>query len=219
MGSRSRYALMVGLSMSGSLAACSSDSTPAPGTSNGVDGGTGADAGGGGSSGSGRVFVTSTAVGPNLDTESGGPGTATDGAPFGDKICTTFATKANLGGTWKAWLSSSSGSALQRVGGTGIGEWTLVDKTTVVFASHAGLASAPTHAIDHDEAGNPAPPSCVWTGTDTGGGTSPSTCKSWTSISTSDSATTGDPVGTQDWTSSTAASPCNDVCRLYCFEQ
>jgi hypothetical protein len=240
------YPVILGVSIGGALAGCSPSSTSAPnngvpggdggtqtdasddaGTqtdASGGDGGTQTDASGdGGSSedasspsGGGRVFVTSVAFGANLDTASGGPGTAADGAPFGDTICTAGATSANLGGTWKAWLSSSSGSALERVGGSG--PWTLVDKTTVVFGSHADLASAPMHAIDHDEFGNPAPPGCVWTGTDNGGGASASFCKSWTSISMSDTATYGDPVGTSDWTNVSTA-PCNSVCRLYCFEQ
>ncbi len=225
----SLYAVILGLSIGGALAACSSNSTSGP--NNGVaggDGGTQTDASGDGGSlqdasspsGSARVFVTSVAFGANLDTASGGPGTAADGAPFGDKICTAGATSANLGGTWKAWLPSSSGgvttTALERVDGSG--PWTLVDKTTVVFGSHADLTSAPMHAIDHDEFGNPSPPGCVWTGTDNGGGASASFCKSWTSISMSDTATIGDPVGTSDWTNAGTAT-CNDVCRLYCFEQ
>lgn len=165
MSRSSLSAVIVGLSMCGTLADCSSSSAPSSGSSlgSGVDGGTGGDGAGAPSApGKGRVFVTSTAVGPNLDKESGGPGTATDGAPFGDKICTTFAAKANLGGTWKAWLSSSSGTALERVSANN--QWTLVDKTTVVFASHAGLASAPLHAIDRDESGNPAPNWSAWGG-------------------------------------------------------
>lgn len=170
--------------------------------------------------GSARVFVTSLGFVANLDTASGGPGTAADGAPFGDKICTAAAKSTNLGGTWKAWLpSSSSGvttTALDRVGGTG--PWTLVDGTTVVFASHAGLTSAAMHAIDHDERGKPSPPRCVWTGTDTGGGASASFCNSWTSVSMGNTATVGNPVGTADWTNA-GTFTCDGVCGLYCFEQ
>lgn len=84
--------------------------TGATGT-DGVAGATGP-TGPAGSSGYKRMFVTSTAGNGNLSTWSGSGGVA--GLTGGDNICQSRAGAAGLGGTWQAFLSTSTVDAYTR---------------------------------------------------------------------------------------------------------
>ena len=135
-----------------------------------------------------------------------------------DTFCADAATAANLGGTFKAWLSDSNTNAIDRI--VDVGPWYLVDGVTLVFINKANLATKPLAEISKDETGAtppmPAGLSYVWTGTLTGG-QKDLDCAGWTNASLY--ARLG-AWGTApaDWTSYTAGT-CANTARLYCFEQ
>ncbi|MFO0556833.1 MAG: hypothetical protein U0269_02320 [Polyangiales bacterium] len=172
-----------------------------------------------------RVFVTSA-----LYQGSFANGTRDDagralGAVVADANCQQLADAAGLGGRWRAWLSSSQGDAIERV--TGSGPWSLVTGE-VVFAS--SLLQLPSHAIDRDERGAmvSAGSAAVWTGTAPNGRAiardsmfDTYDCYLW-GFSGNDRLTggrVGSALATSTaWTSNTT-SACNQMARLYCFEQ
>ncbi len=161
-----------------------------------------------------RVFVTSTMFGGDL----GG----VDGA---DAKCGTAAQAAMLGGVWKAWTSSSTEDAIDRI--SDVGPWYLVDGKTRVFNNKANLLTAPLAPISLDETGHAwdgAPYYGAWSGTsdqgtrDTGYGED--YCLDWTSGGGNDYATTGDPASaSQSWGGGGAGAPCSNENSLVCFEQ
>ncbi|WP_394835164.1 hypothetical protein LVJ94_52565 [Pendulispora rubella] len=164
-----------------------------------------------------RVFVTSKSFAADF---------AIGHYPFesADGLCGDAAKAANLGGKWRAWISSySSGTfrAFDRLGGRA-DSWTLVDGSTVAFSSRAQLATGPEHGIDRDEfnhAVDAASP--VWTGTPAQGTTSTSsnTCSDFDSKSNGIFGIVGIVGETSaKWTESTPLT-CDKTARLYCFEQ
>src|SRR5678816_81066 len=79
-----------------------------------------------------RVFVTGAFAGTMY--EPGG------GLAAGDAKCAYAASGAAIGGVWRAWLSTASMNAIDRIAGGG--PWRLMDGTTV-FAGRAELAIGP----------------------------------------------------------------------------
>jgi hypothetical protein len=155
-----------------------------------------------------RVFVTSGAFPGNFYRSSGG-------LEAGDAQCNLSAS--TLGGTWRAWLSSSSIDAIDRI--EDVGPWYLVDRTTLVFSSAAQIAMGPSSAIDMSEDGERLPAKSVWTGTAPAGIGASDTCSDWSS----DRATVEGQVGRSNmtsaaWTSSTVET-CGLYAGLYCIEQ
>jgi len=176
-----------------------------------------------------RVFVTSLRYSADLRS-AGGQAT---GLASADAICQTLADASSLGGTFRAWISTTQVDAIDRV--TGPGPWYRMDGA-VVFANRAALGTTPLAAISIDEkGGHPDPYYESWTGTALGGHRAPLgarqsvTCYDWTS--TIDSTSVGgvlgvygegpgelDGTGTQ-WTEY-ATGYCSPFHRhLYCFEQ
>ena len=150
-----------------------------------------------------RVFVTSTTTAANLGGLAGG-----------DLQCSQRAQAVNLGGTWRAWLSTNTIFAVARI--TGIGPWYL---TTGVLAVKAGQLPNSTinHSIDRDEKGA-LQSGFVWTGTGTNGKFLDDDCSDWTSNSPGGHASTGDTKSSSPpWTAAQPAS-CDQQRRLYCFE-
>lgn len=171
--------------------------------------------GGGGSTSTGpkRVFVTSGTYTGNLKTA----GNAASGLAGGDALCNLAATAANLGGTWVAWLSSSTARAIDRV--TGTGPWMVLGSSTVVFNNKANIATKPLTTIGVDENGR-LTNNTVWTGTDNGGGASANTCSNWTFATDGYTyeGTYGDAANnTTNWTSY-SYSDCRTPRSLLCFE-
>ena len=84
-----------------------------------------------------RVFISSAKYAGDLKTAGSGS-TGLDGA---DKLCTSLATAASLGGAWKAFLDTHNVAAATRM--ADVGPWFIVDATgkgkTEVFASKATL--------------------------------------------------------------------------------
>lgn len=183
------------------------------GSSSGGSGG-GSDFGGGtgstGDASSKRVFVTSTTYSGNLGGVAGA-----------DAKCQLHADAAALGGTWKAWISSGSVNAIDRI--ADVGPWYLVDRMTKVFNNKANLQTTPEFAIWADETGG-APSwsgmSSPWSGSDEAGRDSGWDCNGWTSALTTDYATTGDASTDQAWGGATSGPiECDFTGALICFEQ
>jgi hypothetical protein len=165
-----------------------------------------------------RVFVTSEAwQGDMGEIDEVGHLEGLQGA---DARCQAFAAAAGLGGTWKAWLSTTGQNAITRM--ADVGPWYLVDRTTTVFASKAAMTSPPLHAIDKDEKGVTAN-YVVWTGTADNGTATTRTCSGWTTTATG-SGDLGLSSSTALWTfndptDQNASTPCASTAGLYCFEQ
>lgn len=151
-----------------------------------------------------RVFLTSMTVQAGFGGLAGG-----------DLQCSQRAAAANLGGTWRAWLSTNTTNAISRV--TASGPWYL--NTGVLAVTRAQLVNAPiTRRIDRDEHGN-IQSGLVWTGTDSNGTFLDDDCADWTSNAPAEHAATGDSKVTGDsWTAATPGG-CDERHRLYCFEQ
>jgi hypothetical protein len=201
-------------SSSGSHGGSSSDtgSTGSGGSSStGGDGTSTGSGSGGAGSGAGvkRVFVTSVTFSGNLGGVTGA-----------DAKCATAAEAQTLGGTWKAWISSGSVNAIDRI--NDVGPWYLVNGIQKVFNNKANLSTTPLVAIDEDESGSQ--PSWMgldgmWTGTSTGTA-SGNDCFGWTSALTTDLGTTSSPTTDQSWGGSSAGGiDCDQPEALICFEQ
>jgi hypothetical protein len=160
------------------------------------------------STGGKRVFVTST----GYSAQFPGLGAA-------DSLCNAAATAGGLGGTFVAWLSDDTTDALDRV--QDASPWYLTDGVTKVFGTHAQLQTQPTVVIDRDENGHQVPSgSLVWTGTQSGGSSSGSTCESWQTADGEVDGTAGSTALTGQWTlQSEFDTPCGSAFSLYCFEQ
>jgi hypothetical protein len=160
-----------------------------------------------------RVFVSSQPM-PHGGFGSLGPA---------DTLCTRLAAAADLGGTWRAWLSDARGSPSSRFP-TGAGPYRLVDGTRVA-ADFAALTSGDLEsAIDVLETGGKLPadqPFEVWTGTTPAGAASSITCGNWTNNSA------GLPYGLVGlsnrrdlaWTDARPQLCSLPAAHLYCFEQ
>ncbi|MDB4939134.1 MAG: hypothetical protein JWP87_6106 [Labilithrix sp.] len=143
-----------------------------------------------------------------------------------DAICMQEATAGGLTGVFKAWLSTSTEDAKDRI--APVGPWQMVDGRVVFSGATVGNPeSFPTYsAKGNDLLFDPNPN--VWTGT-TGPGRlndGSKTCSSWTSAGPTDTGTYGSLAWTSDlWTderkldATSETSPCSERLRLYCFEQ
>ena len=176
-----------------------------------------------------RVFVTSQRYSADLRS-AGGRATGLESA---DAIFQTHADAVTLGGTFRAWLSTTATHAIDHI--TGAGPWYRMDGA-LAFANRATLGTAPAVPIMYDEMrGEPDPFYESWTGTALGGHVAPPgarssvTCLEWTS--TVDSNLVGGLVGVYGdapgepegdgaaWTDY-AVGYCSPFQRhLYCFEE
>jgi len=152
-----------------------------------------------------RVFVSSALNPGNLG-----------GVAAADQLCTSLATSAKLGGTYRAWLSISGSDAVDHI--TSAGPWQLVTGE-IVADDKAGLTSgALKHLIDKDEKGV-TPPEAedrVWTGSGANGRYIGPDCAQWASGGTGlvGEARNG---ATGKW-GSLGSEACGEVNRIYCFE-
>ncbi len=170
------------------------------------------------------VFSTENLYTGDLKSEGGG----TSGADGADRICMREAIAAGLKGTYRAWISTSTENAIDRIAPTG--PWYLADRETVIFpgsaisgSPRAYMSMTPSgdgfYASDHPE---------VWTGTLAEGTiSSRGTCSDWESNDSSESAQLGFALSHDSgWTEPLFADPveassqsCAGVARLYCFGQ
>ena len=166
------------------------------------------------------VFVTDGRYIGDLRTEGG----AASGPAGGDAICMTEAASALLGGVYRAWLSTSTEDARDRI--APVGPWRMVNDATL-FPGHAVVGSplrypkvtasgVLLYASTYPE---------VWTGTTGEGVYTPdhAACSDWESGSSSQEGAYGIVVAdNSDWTDYGLLSetlPCTRRARLYCFEQ
>ncbi len=159
-----------------------------------------------------RVFISSTTYNGNLGGLSGA-----------DTKCQTLADNASLGGTWKAWLSSTTVSAASRLTHS-LDPYLLINQTTKIADDWTDLTDGVLGAPINLSQINTTINSNVWTNTNiagnilnTGGTT---TCTSFTSNASNRTSRVGKNANfdTNDWTNFTS-SACNSSLRLYCFEQ
>jgi hypothetical protein len=223
--------------------ACGGSSAPDiggdAGASNSKDGGTSSSSKGGSSTGNSGSFSSGSGSGSGSSSSGSGDSTGSSGSvkrvfvtsitysgnlggvAGADADCANAAAAQTLGGAWKAWISSGSVNAIDRI--NDVGPWYLVDGVTKVFNNKANLLTTPLFAIDEDETG--AQPSWVgldgmWSGTTDQGIASGEDCQGWTSDLTDDMATTGSITTDQTWGGSTSGPiDCNVQEALICFEQ
>ncbi len=193
-------------------------STPPSGTGGNSGGGQGGGGQGGGGAAAGkRIFVTNSTYTGDLRSAGG----ASTGVSGGDALCNLAAQANNLGGTWVAWLSSSSQSAVSRV--TSVGPWSeIVPSGTarVIFNNKANLQTTPQNPLERTESGVLlSSGTVVWTGTSSGGIASANTCGDWT-VGTTGAAGNGGQTGysTSEWTSFHGYL-CDEHHHLICLEQ
>lgn len=140
-----------------------------------------------------------------------------DGLDGGDNLCQTAAADASLGGTFKAWLSTNSTDAIDRM--ADVGPWYRLDGSKA-FETRASITQdGPLVAIDVDENGDPSAAN-VWTGTQTTGDSASYRCDEWTSSSPGKEGIIGESSSSSpaNWTVATS-NPCTYQNALYCFEQ
>lgn len=169
-----------------------------------------------------RVFVSSATYKGDLNKDQNDPQELT-GLSLADARCQALATTADLKGTYKAWLSDSSGSPFPRFDTKFVGHYRLVSKGyPIVATGWQGLTTEKLqHAINADEKGAPVSGKLVWTNTLQNGTTASNInhCIKWSSKA----ALLPSTVGTTDaadakWTSLNAEQSCSGANRLYCFE-
>jgi hypothetical protein len=195
----------------------------------GASGGGGAGGEGGSSGPSVKIaFVSSVAYTGNL----GG----LDGA---DAKCAALASAANLSGTFRAWLSDSTGSPSTRFTKPTV-DYVFVDGTTVFAHGWTDLISAsPKPAFNVNELGGPAPTSdtpcaglnggyAAWVSSNADGTPAPQvaagdhTCSNWSSEAVETSTVgLGSPIAANSWIGfcSSGVPSCSKHAPIFCFEQ
>jgi hypothetical protein len=162
------------------------------------------------------VFVTSTTV----------AGNAVGGTAGADQRCTELALKATdaaakailQGRTFKAWLSTSTSAAKDRLQ-HGTKAYRLVDGTVIANDWNDLVDGTIAAPIGRTESGGLVPASLVsvWTGTFIGAEYSALACSDW--APDGGQGTVGSASeATAHWTNR-AGGPCAEPARLYCFEQ
>ncbi|PIP53042.1 hypothetical protein COX08_03175 [Candidatus Beckwithbacteria bacterium CG23_combo_of_CG06-09_8_20_14_all_34_8] len=165
-----------------------------------------------------RVFVTSTKYNGNLGGTSGA-----------DSKCQESANNANLGGTWKAWLTVASTIDVASTFIQSTNPYVLVDGTTIASNWRDLTDQNLSVPIDKDEFGNTVTDIMdyinVWTNTWTSGhiyDTQPNlTCNNFSAAYSTQTGQGGATTkANYEWTSyANRQRKCNTTARLYCFEQ
>lgn len=156
-----------------------------------------------------RVFVSSAAF------------TADLGGPLGaDAQCQNLAKGAQLGGKWKAWISSSTSSPSTRFTKSTVA-YRLLNGTLVARDWSELTSGALSHGIDRDENGTLTPNAEVWTGTTTAGTSAGDGCFGFTSASDEGPPVTQGTTAHKNgkWTDVYLQHCDRTNPRIYCFEQ
>jgi len=145
--------------------------------------------------------------------DANGPRT---GLEVADAQCTS-AGQSYGGGHWRAWLSSSTVNAIDRL--VDVGPWYRLDQQTELFENRAALARGPLVAIEDPTDAGSGLRSLFWTGTLIDGTASATNCSDWSAYVGGVTATVGrtDMAGA-GWVDSSPLS-CSKYLSLLCFEQ
>ena len=159
-----------------------------------------------------RVFVSSAPP----------PGAANLGGLTGaDAFCQSAASRNQLGGTWKAWLSDPTTSASVRLTHATV-PYVLLEGTTVAADWSALTSGTLAHAINVSDDGTVHTDILeVWTATTSAGAYSGRSCNAW--MSNAPGSNTAD-VGLSNETNGEWTNRFQQFCdrtnvHLYCFEQ
>lgn len=153
-----------------------------------------------------HVFVTRATTNGNLGGTAGA-----------DAFCQGAADRAGLVGTYRAWLSTGTTNAIDRLSGEGPWETPGGD---VAFDARPDMAGPPFVDLT-DEHGVPlAAKSVAWTGTDDLGHAAGSDCSRWTASAASSAGSVGDGLADSvHWGGGAGARACNAPASLVCFAQ
>ncbi len=160
--------------------------------------------------GSNIAFVSSETFGGNLGGLAGADGQ-----------CARLATAANLAGSYKAWLSSSTIDARDRFAGARV--WSLPDGRLIADTLTDLNAGKMAYPIHQDENGNIVDDEKVWTNTLGTGLRGPgAACSDWTTSSISvfsspEGYTSGGPRAWSQYDSLGFVTACSVPKRLYCL--
>lgn len=167
-----------------------------------------------------KVFVTSARGTAKLETwpEANGK----KGLEAGDEICRTSAEAAGLSGTFVAWLSDSSNSAIDRL--TGNGPWVRLDGVKVADDKDDLTDGELFSSIALTEKGEYRAISSIWTGTNNDGTSvddTNRTCSDWTYETQSDTIKGAHGMATESkysWSNYYDMNCSYTNAYLYCFE-
>ncbi len=156
-----------------------------------------------------RVFVTAAASNAAFGDLSGGDG-----------LCQLYADTAQLGGSWKAWLSSSTTHARDRLSQSTL-PFRRLDGVLVANDWNGLVSGTLTNPITVDENLGLQENAEVWTGTNSAGAMTSSACADWSN------GTINMPFGTVGLSSATGATWSSTYLQfcdrtnvhLYCVEQ
>jgi hypothetical protein len=159
-----------------------------------------------------RIFASSLQVTGNLG-----------GLVGADALCASWAQAANLGGTWKAFLSATGVSgvnAKDRI--AEVGPWYNVNRTTKIFNNKTAFTVGALAAIRTETGGSAS--GNAWTGTTDQGNADAVNCLNWTQGGGTAYASVGSPSTTLSegpkWMAKGGNAPaCSTPARLYCIEQ
>lgn len=154
-----------------------------------------------------RVFVTSTTSYPSTS------GSTADG------ICAAYAQNDHLGGTWKAWLSTTTLSAANKLVHFN-GPYKLLNGTTIANNWIDLTDGTLQHEINITDTGSTITDTSianVWTGTNTDGSAATSTCSNWTS--TGGFTNMGSANSQYDSWTQIPTQSCQNGAAFFCFEQ
>lgn len=164
------------------------------------------------------VFITSATFDGDLATRGG----QTSGLAGADALCANAGEAANLGRSFKAWVSDETTNAIDRIADVGPWHFATSDGSPgpIAFNNKANLGTIPLAALNITEQGMMlASSERAWTGSNNGGTTFVArTCTSWTSNQGPDFGIIGDAQSTSNWTY-ISAQQCNLTAHLYCIGQ
>lgn len=151
------------------------------------------------------IFITNTVQNANFGGIAGA-----------DRLCATQAAEANLGGEFKAWLSTLSSSVAARLTHSD-GPYVLVDGTTIANDWNDLVDGSIVAPINLDANGE-LRGGDVWTGTLANGASYPDDCMGFTSDTEGISLCGSSASTSETWTERITPS-CATGLRLYCIEQ
>lgn len=165
----------------------------------------------------GAVTATATfAPPPNIAFVTSSVHTGNLGGLAGaDAICQARANALALGGTYRAWLSTSAINAPARFAGAS--GWVRVDGKPFTNTIAQLVAGRVYYPLALNERGGSELGESVWTGTSSSGVLSGTACTNWTDATTAISGTIGyTHYGTNSWTQN-GGGACSSSQHLYCL--